>query len=121
MEQKYRMGNEHGYIMWDISLMLQNKDSFPLCSFSVDKLISENPFYGDKIYAMSTDIQEPLIVVQLDIGLDKLIDGNHRLYKMRKMGLTNLQVYYLSFEQHSRYIIDFDEKTYWDVVKNWNK
>ena len=87
MEQKYRMGNEHGYIMWDISLMLQNKDSFPLCSFSVDKLI----------------------------------DGNHRLYKMRKMGRTYLQVYYLSFEQHSQYIIDFDEKMYWDVVKNWDK
>ena len=107
--------------MWDISLMLQDKKSFKLCTFSIEKLLSENPFYGDEVYAMRTDIQEPLIVVQLDHDLDKLIDGNHRLYKMSKMGVTHLQAYYLSFEEHSRYIVDFDEKRYWDIVKNWNK
>ena len=119
VEQKYRIGNEHGHIMWDISLMLQDKKSFSLRSFAVEKLISENPFHGDAAYAMHTDIHEPLIVVQLDYGLDKLIDGNHRLYKMRKMGLTHLQAYYLSFKEHSRYIVDFDEKVYWDIVKHW--
>ena len=121
MEQKYQIGNAHGSILWDISLMLKDKMNFTLCSFAVEKLISENPFHGDEAYAMGTDIREPLIVARLDDGLDKLIDGNHRLYKMRQMGRPRVQAYYLTFEEHRRYIVDFDEKVYWEVVKHWNQ
>lgn len=38
-------------------------------------------FYGDEAYAMSTDLLKPLIVVKLADNIDKLIDGNHRLFK----------------------------------------
>lgn len=86
---------------------------------SVEKLASENSFNGDIEYAMTTDISKPLIIVQLNEVYDKLIDGNHRLQKCVKEGKATVTAFYLTFAQHSKYIIDFNSDTYWNVVNHW--
>ncbi len=79
-----------------------------------------NPFHGKEEYVMNTDITQPLIVVNLTENIDKLIDGNHRLQKVLKIGIDKIMAYGLSFEEHRDYIIDYDEKIYWEVVKHWD-
>ena len=121
MEQKYQIGNEHGSVIWDIEKILKDKDDFEIKEYDVKILAANNTFHGDERYAMSTDISKPLIVAELSENIDKLIDGNHRLQKALALGIEKIPAYFLSFEEHRRYIIDYNEKTYLDVVKYWQK
>lgn len=120
MEQKYRIGNDYGHITWDVGRMLRDRANFEIKEFSVAELAANNRFYGDTEYAMTTDSTVPLIVVSLKKGTDKLIDGNHRLYKAKGSGVKTIFAYYLSVREHCRYIIEYDEMVYRDVVEHWN-
>lgn len=108
MNQKYQIENEYGQILWDMAEIM--KHPYSVWEFDVSTLVSENPFRGDPLYAVTTDLTQPLIVVNLSNGLDKLIDGTHRLYKAHKLGIKVIKAYYLSYEEHHRYIMDFHEK-----------
>ena len=121
MEQKYQIGNEYGSIMWDIEKLLKDIEKFRIKSFDVKHLALNNPFHGNEEYAMTTDITQPLIIVNLTENIDKLIDGNHRLQKALKLGAATIDAYYLSFEEHRNYIIDFDEDIYHHIVTHWEK
>lgn len=120
MEQKYQIGNDYGSIMWDIEKILNNKQSFKIKVFCVEELAISNSFYGNLEYAMKTDITQPLIVVQLSENTDKLIDGNHRLQKALKKGIKKIAAYYLSFEEHHKYIVGYDAEMYRKVVEHWD-
>lgn len=119
MDQKYQIGNHYGSIVWDVSLILKDRDRFQVSDFLVEELADCNPFYGDKQYAMQTDLSSPLIVVNLTDGIDKLIDGNHRLYHCIMESIPLVKAYYLENKEHWKYIIDFDEDVYWNVVNHW--
>lgn len=120
MEQKYQIGNEYGSIVWDIERILEDKSNFRLKEYDVEYLTMNNPFHGNEEHIMNTDIKQPLIVVVLTETTDKLIDGNHRLQKALKLGVKTIAAYSLSVEEHCKYIVDFDERIYHEVVKHWN-
>ena len=121
MEQKYQIGNEYGSIMWDIEKLLRDIKKFRIKIFDVENLALNNPFHGNREYAMTTDITQPLIIVNLTDNIDKLIDGNHRLQKALKLGIATIDAYYLPFEEHCNYIVDFNESIYRHVVSHWKK
>lgn len=119
MEQKYQIGNEYGSIVWDVAKLLEDADRFEKRLFSVAELAGENPFRGDAVYAMTTDLSRPLVVVELAEGKRKLIDGNHRLYQCVARGVEAVWAYDLSFEEHCKYIVDFDLDSYRSVAEHW--
>lgn len=119
MEQKYQLGNEYGSILWDITAMLQDAADFPVVTCDVQALAAANPFHGNEAHIMETDLSLPLVVVELRPGVEKLIDGNHRLQKALRLGMTNIPIHRLTFQQHRRYIVDYDEATYQQVVRHW--
>ena len=121
MEQKYQIGNEHGSVLWDIEKLLNDIGKFRTREFDVEFLALNNPFRGNEEYAMKTDITKPLIIVALTENADKLIDGNHRLQKALKLGIPKITAYYLSFEEHHNYIVNYDEQTYCEVVRHFEK
>ena len=121
MEQKYQLGNDYGSIMWDIKKLLNDVEKFEIRTFEVKHLAVKNPFHGNEEYAMTTDITQPLIIVNLTENIDKLIDGNHRLQKALKLGVGMIDAYYLSFKEHRDYIVDFNERIYRQVVNHWVK
>ena len=65
---------------------------------------------------MTADLSQPLVLVQLCAGKDKLIDGNHRLFKAKRLGVKTLSAYYLTPEQHQKYIIGFEPALYDKIV-----
>ena len=121
MEQKYQIGNEYGFVMWDIEKLLKDIEKFEKRVFDVEYLAINNPFHGNEEHAMTTDITQPLIIVNLTENIDKLIDGNHRLQKALKLGVGMIDAYYLPFEEHRDYIVDFNEEIYHQVVNHWVK
>lgn len=121
MEQKYQLGNEYGNIMWNIGDMLLDISSFQKKKFSVDKLSENNPFHGNEDYALQTDLSLPCVVVNLSNKFDKLIDGNHRLFKAKKEGLKEIECYYLQEEEHIKFIENFDLQIYRNVINHWTE
>ncbi len=119
MQQRYKIGNEHGSIVWDIKLILKDIQTFHKCKLNVEELYFHNPAPINEDYAMTTDISQPIIVVQLSDDIDKVIDGNHRLYNAHKLGIPTIQCYYLSEEEHTKYICNYHSRTYTAVVDNW--
>lgn len=118
MEQKYQMGTESGSLLWNIGRMLEDSASFRVVSRSITELAEENPFHGDPEYAMETDLTKPLILAELQEGKYKLLDGNHRLYKARALHVDRLPVYFLTREEHIRYIENYEEETYRKIMED---
>lgn len=121
MEQKYRIGTDSGYIMWDINMILDNISMFPTITYDVAELSRQNPFHGNEDYAMTTDISKPLIIVALSEHKDQLIDGNHRLYKALRLQMREISAIYLTKEEHIRFIENYDEKVYDNVIREFLK
>ena len=116
MEQKYRIGTDSGYIMWNINMILDKITTFPTIMCDVAELSRHNPFHGDENYAMTTDISKPLIIAELSEHKDQLIDGNHRLYKAYRLQMKELPAVYLTKEEHIRFIENYDEQVYDKVI-----
>ena len=118
MEQKYQMGTESGSLLWNIGRMLEDTAAFRVVSRSITELAEGNPFHGDPEYAMETDLTKPLILAELQEGKYKLLDGNHRLYKARALHVDRLPVYFLTREEHIRYIENYEEETYRKIMED---
>ena len=99
-----------------MAALLEDAEQFEQVEVSVDELVAQNRFCGNREYAMTTDLSQPLVLVQLCAGKDKLIDGNHRLYKAKLLGVKTLSAYYLTPEQHQKYIIAFERVLYDTIV-----
>jgi hypothetical protein len=114
-EQKYQMGTDDGCeIIWDINALLkdlQNK-SYPVCNRRILDFDEINNSCGDIEYAMSTDLENPCIVVELTETIKKLIDGNHRLYKAKALGIESISCYFLPLEYHKKFILDYSDDIY---------
>lgn len=119
--EKYQIGTKSGSISWDITEVKKSigKENYNIKKMKVKELVSYNLFNGNSEYAMETDINIPCIVVELCDGKNKLIDGNHRLYKANKLGVEIIDCYYLNEDEHIRYIIDFNREIYRKVVNEF--
>ncbi len=122
-EQKYCIGTKDGKfkILWDISAILndlQSKEISPV-QYCVDYLFKQNGFYGNPEYAMTTDTNKPCIIVELNENIEKMIDGNHRLFKAKQLNLTNIPCYLLPLEYHQKFIDDYDKSVYDKVISNF--
>ena len=70
-------------ISWNIGKILKelDKKNISVTYYDVDYLASKIHGSVDTDYAMNTDITRPCIITLSDDGMEKLIDGSHRLYK----------------------------------------
>jgi len=118
-EQKYQIGTPGGSLVWDISkliLSLENT-SFLTKAYSVEELYHQNGFKGNENYALSTDVDKPCIIVELNDKKQKLIDGNHRLFKAHKLGIQTISAYFLPKSYHTKFIVDYAPDLY-DKITN---
>jgi hypothetical protein len=106
--------NGQALITWNITKILEEleKAPMPVKHYDVDYLVSK--FYDsvDTDYAMNTDITIPLIIAIVDENKEKLIDGNHRLYKAKTLKIEKLACYILPIEFQKRFIENYNEELY---------
>lgn len=57
----------------------------------------------DEAFIPQSDLSKPLIMARMRPEFFRLIDGNHRVAKARRLGVTELPAYYLTPEQHRHY------------------
>jgi len=122
-EQKYCIGSKDGKhkVFWNITALLKDLQNaaFMADNRNVADLITHNDFYGDPEYAMKTDVKCPCIVVVLSDGFEKLIDGNHRLFKASQLKLQIIPCYVLPFDYHKKFIVDYDSDIYEKVIADF--
>lgn len=72
----------------------------------------------DETYIPQADLARPVILVRMRPEFFRLIDGNHRVAKARRLGIAELPAYYLTQEQHHQFFTSADmQKRY---VEYWN-
>lgn len=62
----------------------------------------------DQAFIPKADLSKPVIMVRMRPEFFRLMDGNHRVAKARRLGVKELPAYYLSPEQH-RQFFTFEE------------
>jgi len=82
-------------------------DDFPNCFSSIDES-----------HVDSVDVSRPLIIAEISPGRYNLIDGNHRIEKARKMGISRLSAYKLNANQHIVFLTE--KKAYLSYIEYWN-
>ena len=108
-------------IFWDISALIKDLENvqLPIVNYDVSYLVKLNNFFGNPEYAMKTDIEIPCIIVKLNENIEKLIDGNHRLYKAKQLNLKNISCYVLPVDYHKKFIVDYDSTVYEKVISDF--
>lgn len=92
----------------------------PIRRFDVEQLSARNNLSCiNAEYAMTTDVEQPLVIVCLCAGKDKLIDGSHRLYKAKKLKIKTVLCYYVPAHEQKKYIVDFNENLYDKIVSEF--
>lgn len=119
-EQKFQIGNEHGSILWDIAAIRAHADEFPVRFGRTVELARQFPFRVNEEYAMLTEPALPGIMVELAEGKRMLIDGNHRLFKARKLDREFFAFRLLSAQEHKRFIVGCNESVYAAVIGAWH-
>jgi hypothetical protein len=66
----------------------------------------------------SVEISEPVILAEISPGRYNLIDGNHRVEKVRRLGLQTIMAYRLKVLQHLRFLTT--KKAYVAFIEYWN-
>ena len=66
----------------------------------------------------SVELSQPIIVAEIAPGRYNVIDGNHRMEKARRAGISKLAAYKVSPEQHMKFLIC--KESYVAYVEYWN-
>jgi len=119
-----REGDEYfvnGIFEFNITRMIEHIKSNP------EKFIPENvsvsEFYNyfsviDEEYIDSVIIDEPVILAEIAPGRYNLIDGNHRMEKVKRLDYKYLMAYKLSAEEHVKFLTTRD--SYVKYISYWN-
>ena len=111
----------NGIFEFNITKMLEyiqkNPDSVTLEEVAV------SDFFGDfscinESYLGSVEISQPVILAEISPGQYNLIDGNHRMEKMRRIGIKKILAYRLNVEQHTRFLTS--KMGYLAYIEYWN-
>lgn len=106
-------------IVWDMNEMIKNIENLnlPIEQRNVLSLSEQDGgICTNPDYAMDTDIDKPCIIVKFNETCEVFIDGNHRLYKARRLNIENIPCHVLPTEFHKKYIINYNPVIYEKVI-----
>ena len=72
----------------------------------------------DASHVDSVDVSRPVLLAEISPGHYNLIDGNHRMEKARKMGMSHVPAYKLHVKQHLNFLTE--RKAYLSYIEYWN-
>ena len=73
----------------------------------------------DEEHVDSVDVSQSVLLAEISPGRYNLIDGNHRMDKARKMGVSHILAYKLNVKQHIAFLTD--RKAYITYIEYWNE
>ncbi len=111
----------NGIFVFNITKMLEyiknNSDEIDLVEITVADF-PQSFSSIDESYIDSVDVSRPVLLAEIYPGHYNLIDGNHRMEKARRMGISRIFAYRLNVEQHIKFLTD--KMAYLSYVSYWN-
>ena len=109
--------DEKNMVMWDIDALLLDYQGHPYISVDTEVLIPKEWLTIDAQYALSTNVNMPIILFELPNEQLFIADGNHRLYKAMKEAVPKMNVIIIPQEKHLSYLFKSTEEMYYHVVE----
>ena len=100
-----------------IEYIQENVDRIILAEVAVGDFFQEFSSI-DESHVDSVEISKPVTLAEIAPDRYDLIDGNHRMEKARRMGITNMPAYRLNVEQHVRFLTS--KMAYLAYIEYWN-
>jgi hypothetical protein len=66
----------------------------------------------------SVEFSRPVILAEISPGHYNLVDGNHRMEKARRMGISSIFAYKLNVKQHIKFLTK--KEAYLSYIEYWN-
>lgn len=112
----------NGIFEFNITLLLttlrSNPDKFQPEQVELSYLRSSHPDTLNESTILKADISVPIILAEISPGGFNVIDGNHRLEKARRVGVSTIPAYRVTAEQHIPFLTS--ERAYEAYINYWN-
>ncbi|TFH14003.1 MAG: hypothetical protein E4H02_10735 [Lentisphaerales bacterium] len=111
----------NGIFEFNITRMLEHIEhhpaDIPIVAVDVSDFHSEFSSLNES-HVDTVDVSRPVILAEISPGHCNLIDGNHRMEKARRAGITKMKAYKFSVRQHIAFLTS--KKSYLSYVEYWN-
>ena len=109
--------DEEHIVMWDIDAVLLDHQDHPYITVETQMLIPEQWLTIDAQYALTTNVEMPIILFELPDNQLYIADGNHRLFKAVTENIPKMNVIIIPQERHLSYLFNSTEEIYRCVVE----
>jgi len=110
----------NGFFEFNITKILEyiqkNPDSITVEEVAVGDFCEDFPSINES-HVDSVNISSPVLLAEIYPGRYNLIDGNHRMEKARRIGISRMPAYKLNVSQH---IILTSQRAYVAYIEYWN-
>ena len=108
--------DEENIVMWDIDTLLSDFNDHAYVSIDTELLAPQNWLTIDTEYALTTDVNIPIVLFELPDNQLYIADGNHRLYKAVSESVPKMKVIIIPEEKHLSYLYKSTVESYYHVI-----
>lgn len=117
-DELYRNGIFHFNITKMLEFIKKNTFAFPIEQVLVLEVRSGLKTELDEATIATADIKDPIILGEISPKRFNVIDGNHRLERAFRDGLSTILAYRITPKDHTQFLTS--EKAYQAYVSYWN-
>ena len=109
--------DEENIVMWDMDAVLLDYQGHPYISVDTEALTPREWLAINVQYALTTNVNKPIILFELPNNQLYIADGNHRLYRAVSEGVLKMNVIFISQDKHLSYLFKSTDEIYYRVVE----
>ena len=108
--------DEKNMVMWDIDALLLDYKNHSYITVDTEILIPQEWLTIDTEYALTTNVNMPIILFELPDNQLYIADGNHRLYRAMVENVPKMNVIVISQDKHLSYLYRSTNEIYYRVI-----
>ena len=109
--------DEKNMVMWDIDALLLDYKEHSYVTVDTEILVPQNWLTIDTKYALTTNVNIPIILFELPDNQLYIADGNHRLYRAVTEDVPKMNVIVIPQDKHLSYLFRSTDEIYYRVVE----
>ena len=108
--------DEKNMVMWDIDALLLDYKDHSYITVDTEMLVPQEWLTIDTEYALTTNVNMPIILFELPDNQLYIADGNHRLYRAMVENVPKMNVIVIPQDKHLSYLFRSTSEIYYRVI-----
>ena len=108
--------DEKNMVMWDIDALLLDYKDHSYITVDTEMLVPQEWLTIDTEYALTTNVNIPIILLELPDNQLYIADGNHRLYRAMVENVSKMNVIVIPQDKHLSYLYRSTNEIYYRVI-----